>query len=438
MNSRAKSPPYRLFYGIVCMLHSARILTCLAVFWSWGWVAASADAADWLGFRGPSGDGQVTEVGLPLKWTNQENVRWKQAIPGEGWSSPVIRQGRIYLTASVPEATPEGTRSLRLLILRAQDGQIERNVEVFTQDATAPRIHSKNSHASPTPLIDGEDLFVHFGHQGTACLDLDGNLRWANRKIQYAPVHGNGGSPVLAGDALIFSCDGSTEPFIIALNRRTGEELWRKVRTVEATRKFSFSTPTLIEVNGQQQVISPGSDVVMALNPATGEEIWRFRYDGYSVIPKPVYAHGLLYVCTGYNQPNLLAIRPDGTGDVTETHLAWSTKKGVPHTPSLLLVGEQLYMVSDNGVASCLNALNGESYWSERLTGAFSASPIHGDGKIYFPDETGTTTVIRPGTTFEKLAENAIGERTLASFAVSDKALYLRSASHLYRIEAQR
>ena len=167
----------------------------------------------------------------------------------------------------------------------------------------------------------------------------------------------------------------------MALNRRTGEPLWRKPRSVDATRKFSFTTPTLIEVAGQQQVISPGSDVVMALNPTNGEEIWRFRYDGYSVIPKPIFANGLLYVCTGYNQPNLLAIRPDGMGDVTETHLAWSTKRSVPHTPSLLLVGEQLYMVSDNGVASCLNALSGEPYWTERLGGNFSASPIHGDNK---------------------------------------------------------
>jgi len=411
------------------------------------WVAASiftlfqpapASSADWPAFRGPSGDGQVTEAGLPLKWSDQENVRWKKPIPGDGWSSPVIRQGLIYLTAAVPESEePQSARSLRLMILRAADGELVRNQEVFAQNADAPRIHNKNSHASPTPLIDGEDVFVHFGHQGTACFDLQGNPRWVNRSIQYAPVHGNGGSPILAGDALIFSCDGAAEPFVIALNRRTGEPLWRKPRSVDATRKFSFTTPTLIEVAGQQQVISPGSDVVMALNPTNGEEIWRFRYDGYSVIPKPIFANGLLYVCTGYNQPSLLAIRPDGLGDVTETHLAWSTKRSVPHTPSLLLVGEQIYMVSDNGVASCLNALNGEPYWTERLGGNFSASPIHGDNKIYFQDEAGKTTVIRPGTTFEKLAENTIGERTLASFAVADGALYLRSAQHLFRIQAQ-
>jgi outer membrane protein assembly factor BamB len=237
---------------------------------------------------------------------------------------------------------------------------------------------------------------------------------------------------------LIFSCDGASDPFIVALDRHTGEETWRTARPTEATKKFSFSTPTLIEVEGRPQVISPGSDCVCALDPSTGEILWLCRYDGYSVIPKPVYAHGLVYICTGYNRPSLLAIRPDGTGDVTDTHIAWQTNRAVPHTASLLILDDELYMVSDNGVASCLDARTGEVHWSERLGGSFSASPVYADGRIYFQDEAGNATVIRPGTQFEKLAENAMNQRTLASYAIADNAIFLRTAERLYRIEQPR
>src|SRR6185437_5702085 len=236
----------------------------------------------------------------------------------------------------------------------------------------SPRIHGKNSHASPTPLVRGERLFVHFGHQGTACLDLEGKVLWKNTSLHYAPVHGNGGSPILVDDSLVFSCDGGDKRFIVALNVVNGEVRWKTDRTIEASRKFSFSTPLLIVVDGKKQIISPGSNVVCAFDPATGHEIWRVRYDGYSVIPRPVYGQGLLFICTGYNTPSLLAIRPDGKGDVTDTHVVWKTRKAVPHTPSPLLVGEELYFVSDSGQASCLDARTGQVHWQERLGGNYS------------------------------------------------------------------
>ncbi len=277
-------------------------------------------------------------------------------------------------------------------------------------------------------------MFVHFGHEGTARLDLSGKVVWRKR-MEYNPVHGNGGAPVAVGQALIFSCDGANDPFVVALDRNTGAVLWKTQRSVDATKKFSFTTPLVIEVNGQTQVISPASDIVCALDPRNGSEIWRVRYDGYSVIPRPVYGHGLVYICTGYNTPKLLAIRPDGRGDVTDTHVEWTMKRGAPHTPSLLLVGDELYMVSDRGVASCVDAKTGKPHWQERLGGGFSASPLYADGKIYFQSEQGEGTVIAPGTTFRRIATNDLGERTLASYAVGDSALFIRSAQALYRIE---
>jgi len=412
---------------------SVFLLVLVACWWP------SIAVADWPGFRGPSADGHAPPAMVPLDWSAEQNVAWRRPVPGEGWSSPVVQDGRVYLTSAVRVDDDSNDYSLRLRILRASDGELVRDVAVFQQEGDeAPKIHSKNSHASPTPLVHDGHVYAHFGHQGTACLDLDGQLVWRNRSLQYAPVHGNGGSPIVVDDALIFSCDGARDPFIVALNRHTGEEIWRTARPTEATKKFSFSTPTLITVNGRQQVISPGSDVVCAFDPVTGEEIWRLRYDGYSVIPKPVFAHGLVYICTGYNRPSLLAIRPDGAGDITDTHLVWKTNRSVPHTPSLLIVGDELYMVSDNGVASCLDALSSEVHWTERIGRGFSASPVFVDGRIYFQDESGTATVIHPGKTFNLLAENSLDERTLASYAIAENAIFLRTAERLYRIEASR
>ena len=332
----------------------------------------------------------------------------------------------------------ENTRdqSLRALCLDAATGKIVWDVEVFREDSrTAPRIHAKNSHASPTPLCDGQHLYVHLGHQGTACLDLDGKLLWQNRSLRYQPVHGNGGSPILVGDKLILSCDGGDQRFVAALDRRTGRVVWRTPREGNSVKPFSFSTPLLIEVKGRPQVISPGSDMVVAYDPQTGQEIWQVTHDGYSVIPRPVYGHGLVFICTGYNQPNLLAIRPDGKGDVTATHVAWTARRGVPHTPSLLLDGDELYMVSDGGIASCLDAKTGKAHWERRLGGNYSASPILADGHVYFLSEDGVGTVIKAGRKFQQVARNTLEERTLASYAAADGALFIRTETQLYRIE---
>lgn len=398
--------------------------------------AATARGEDWPEFRGPDAQGHSSATSLPLEWSDSSRVAWKQALPGLGWSSPVVVAGKVYLTTAIPDGQDPLGHSLHALALDARSGRIEWDVEVFGGDAKAPGIHNKNSHASPTPIVRDGRVWVHFGHQGTACLDLNGKVLWTNRELTYAPVHGNGGTPALVGDALIFSCDGADNPFVVALDAKTGKIRWKTPRTGEATKKFSFSTPLAIRDGDRTLVVSPGSNSVGAFDAANGEEVWRVTYDGYSVIPRPVLAHGLVYIGTGYNTPSVLAIRVGGRGDVTETHVAWKATKGAPHTPSLLVVGDELYMVSDRGVATCLDARSGEEVWQERLGGNFSASPLYADGRIYFQNETGEAFVIRAGRKYELLATNKLTDvRTLASYGVVDRALLLRTDKQLLRIE---
>jgi len=394
---------------------------------------ASFAGQDWPEFRGPTGQGHTTASRLPLEWSAGQNIAWKQPLPGRGWSSPVLAGGRLYLTAAV-DGSDESKMSLSALCLDEATGKILWNVEVFLPESKT-RIHNKNSHASPTPLVADGRVYIHFGHQGTACLDLDGKVIWRNTTLGYSPVHGNGGSPILVGKALVFSCDGGSDPFIVALDKASAKVLWKTKRETTAKKTFSFSTPLLIEVKGQQQIISPGSGAVCAFDPKSGKELWRARYgEGYSVIPRPVLGHGMIFIGTGYDQPTVMAIRVDGAGDVTDSHVAWTMKRGAPNTPSLLLVGEEVYMVSDGGIASCVDAKTGKVHWQERIGGNYSASPIHANGRIYFQNEEGTGVVLKAGKEFQKLATNVIGERTLASYAVTDGAFFIRTEQHLYKV----
>ena len=397
-----------------------------------------AGAEDWPGFRGPTGQGLSKSANLPLEWSATTNIAWKQTIPGKGWSSPVLVNGRLYLTtATAPENGGGSTLTLHALCLNEKDGATIWDKPLIDIDpGSAPRGHAKNSQASATPLIEGDRFYAHFGHLGTACLNLNGEVLWKNTNIHYPPVHGNGGSPVIVDDALIFSCDGASNPFVVALDKRTGKELWRTARSTTAAKRFSFSTPLVIEVKGKKQVISPASGGVSAYEPRTGKELWRVRYgEGYSVVPRPVFGNGLLFLSSGFDRPIVMAIRPDGSGDVTDTHVAWKLAKGGPTTPSLLLVGDELYFVSDNGVASCVEAATGKVHWQERLGGNYSASPIHAGGRIYFQSEEGTAVIVKAAKSFEKLATNELGERSLASLAVGNDALFIRTEKHLFKVQ---
>lgn len=398
-------------------------------------VIHSLMASDWNQFRGPTGDGVSQATNIPIHWSSTDNVVWKQKIPGAGWSSPVLSQGKVFLTSAVDAKT--GSISLRALCLDAADGAIDWDVEVLRPEPSAAKeSHTKNTLASPTPHLDADRLYVHFGHMGSAALDLDGDVLWRQTTLKYRPTHGNGGSFVLVGDKLIFSCDGMQDPFLAALDCNTGEVQWKTPRKSSATKTFSFSTPTVVEIDGAQQIISIGSGIAGAYDPKDGREIWRVTFDeGYSVVPRPVWAHGLVFISTGFNRPRLMAIDPMGAvGDATATHVLWSHEKGAPLTPSMLVVGDELYFVSDNGVASCLDARTGRVHWTKRLGGDFSASPVFAEGRIYFQNEAGVTYVVAADTTFELIASNDIKERTLASPAVTNKAIFLRSESHLWRI----
>jgi outer membrane protein assembly factor BamB len=417
-------------------MHSIRFLAAIPVL---GCLLGGVCAAeDWPEFRGPTKQGHSSETGLPQTWSATENVRWRAEVPGTGWSSPIIVDGRVYLTSAVPvdPAAEKCDLSLRTLCFNAETGELIWNTEVFLEDMeTAPGIHQKNSHASPTPILEGERIYVHFGHEGTGCLDLAGNVIWRTNELRYPPVHGNGASPVLWRDRLIFPCDGGEGAFVAAISTENGEVLWKHTRGIEAPKTFSFCTPLVINVAGRDQVIVPGANVVSALDPEDGEPIWKFSYEGYSVVPRPLYSHGLVIFSTGYDKPKLLAIRPDGTGDVTATHLAWESDKNAPNTPSMVIVGDELYMVSDNGVASCLDVASGERHWQKRLGGNYSSSLLVADGKIYFQDEAGKSTVLAPGKQYEELASNSLDERTLASYAVYDGGLFIRTETHLFRIQ---
>ncbi len=399
---------------------------------------ASAESL-WTDFRGPTGQGHSSAMGLPLEWGPTKNITWRVELPGRAWSSPIFAGGKIFLTNAVPlkPDEPEAGVSLRVLALDAATGKLQWDQEVLQQtDPAALRQHEKNSHASPSPVYEMGRIYAHFGHHGTACVDETGKVLWSTREHRYPPVHGTGGSPVLVDDLLIFNADGATNPAVIALEKATGKLRWKTPRPPSPARgKFSFSTPLLIQVNGRSQLITPGSGIVQALDPKDGSEIWHAFYGtGFSVVPRPVHAHGMVFLSSGYQRPVAYAIRVDGRGDVTDSHVAWTATKRAPLNPSMVVVGDELYMLADSGILSCVDAKTGEVHYEERVLGPSSASLLAAEGRIYAVDELGKAVVVKAGKTFQLLATNDFGERTLASFAVCDSDLLARTEKAVYRI----
>lgn len=397
---------------------------------------AAAHASEWPQFRGPTGQGHAPDEAVPLTWSETENVAWKAPVPGRGWSSPVIADGLVWLTTAATDR--ETGTSLRLLSYDTGTGKVEMNVEVFRIDGTT-LLNQKNSFASPTPVIDpgGERVYVHFGAQGTAAVaaggESAGDVLWRTR-FPYTSQHGNGGSPIVHEGLLVVSIDGYDTAFLVAVDAETGEEHWRSVRPSPISQ--AYSTPLAIKVGDTQQIVNVSAFRASGHEPATGSEIWRVEYPGgFSNVSRPVYGHGLVYLSTGFNEPVLLAVRPTGEGDVTDSEVAWRLRRGAPLTVSPILVGDELYTVTDSGIATCIDALSGEIRWQHRLGGNHSASPIHAGGRIYFQSEEGVTTVTEPGAEFKQVARNELDGSTLASIAVSGGAFFIRTGTHLYRIE---
>ncbi len=390
---------------------------------------AAVPAAEWPEFRGPTGQGHSNSTGLPVTWSESDNIVWKAPVPGHGWSSPVILGDQIWMTTAT-----ENGRSLRAVALSLTDGRLLRNVEVF-QVAKPPDVHYRNNYASPTPVLEGDRIYVHFGPSGTAALDHSGRILWKTEELTYKDEHGPGSSPVLFGDLLIVNCDGRGTPFVAAVDKNTGKVRWKTTRHDGA--RNAFTTPLVIPAAGGEQLISPGADRAVAYDPKTGRELWWIRYNSFSLVPRPVFGHGLVYIVTGAYEPVLYAIRPDGNGDVTKTHVVWTLNRGIPYTPSPLLVGDEIYVVNDNGLLTCLDARSGQTLWRTRLGGNYLASPLYADGKIYVLSDGGQTTVLQPGRTFLRLSQNQVDGITVASMAVAGKSIFIRSESHLYRIETQ-
>ena len=384
-------------------------------------------AQEWPQFRGPDGQGHAAGDGFPLEWSESRNIAWKVPVPGRGWSSPVVGGGRVWLTTA---AKAGRDTSLRLLAFDAATGAAALDVEVFRMRGEL--LNAKNSHASPTPILREDRVYVHFGAQGTAALTTAGEIVWKT-KLDYESQHGNGGSPALVGDLLIVNCDGFDQAFVVALDARTGKVRWRRDRPEPHSQ--AYSTPLAIDGPTGTQIISVGAFYTVAYDPKDGREIWRVHYDeGFSNVPRPVFGGGLVVIGTGFNQPSLLAVRPDGKGDVTRSHVAWRMTRGAPLTPSPLVAGDDLYVISDNGIGTCLDLRSGTVRWQQRLGNAFSASPLLAGGRIYFLDEEGRTTVMKADASGERLALNELEGPTLASMAVVSRSFLLRSASHLYRI----
>lgn len=399
--------------------------------------AVTQGEAYWPEYRGPDAQGYVPWASLPTSWSEQRNVAWKTAIPHRGWSSPVIYGDQIWMTT----ATEDG-HELFAVCVDLETGEIVHNFKVFDQPEPQT-INPLNSHASPSPVIEEGRVYVHFGSYGTAAIDTDSaEVIWERRDLTLDHSEGPGSSPILFEDLLIFHCDGVDVQYVIALDKATGETAWKTSRSrdfsqIPQHRHKAYATPVIVEVEGELHLISQGAEAIYGYDPRTGEEFWRVELSGYSNVPRPVVGDGMLYVSTGYDVADLVAIRLDGSrGDLTDTHVVWRLERQqAPRRPSFILVDGLLYTVSDGGIAQAVDAATGESVWRERFGGDYSSSQLYDGEHLYFFNQQGHGIVFRPGAEFEQVARNELDDGLMASPAVAGDALILRTRTHLYRIE---
>jgi outer membrane protein assembly factor BamB len=415
---------------------------------------ALAGDTDWPQFRGPTGDGISTATGLPLTWSETNHIAWKTPVHGKAWSSPVVWGNQIWLTTA-----SEDGRELFAVCVDRTTGKILRDQKLF--DIEKPQFaHKFNSYGSPTPVIEEGRVYIVFGSPGIACLDTaTGQVLWERRDFVCNHYRGAGSSPILQGNLLFLNFDGSDHQFVVALDKRTGKTVWRVERSLdykdlgpdgkpesEGDWRKAFATCHLATLDGQPTLLSQGAKAFYGYVPETGEELWRIEErTSHSGGTRPVAGHGLVFFPTGWSQGQILAIKPGKKGNVLDVNattpsdgqlqVAWRTKRNVPKKPSLLLLGDLLYTIDDNGVATCLEAETGKVVWNERIGGNYSAAPIAADGRLYFCSEEGKTTVVALGREFKKLAENTLDDGFMASPAVSGKSLVLRTRTNLYRVE---
>ncbi|HEV8541399.1 MAG TPA: PQQ-binding-like beta-propeller repeat protein [Verrucomicrobiae bacterium] len=403
-----------------------------------------ASDLDWPEFRGPTGQGMVAAKSLPLNWTEETNVRWKTAIHGRAWSSPVIDGNRIWLSS----ANEKGTE-LFALCVDAEKGKIIHDLKLF--DVENPQYaHPFNSYASPTPVLEPGRVYVTFGSPGTSALDSEtGKMLWERRDLQCNHFRGAGSSPILYHDLLIMNFDGSDFQYVIALDKKTGQTVWKTNRSIDfqdltpegkpqADGDFrkAFSTPVVHNFGEGPILISHGSKAVYAYEPDTGKELWHVEERRmHSGSGRPSVGLGMIFVSMGHSKSELWAIKPGGSGNVTTSHVVWKLRKNVPTRSSPVLFGDLLFMVDDGGIASCVEAKTGNVVWNERIGGEYSAAPIAGAGRVYFFDQDGRTTVIEAGREFKVLAKNQLSDGFMSSPAVTRNSLILRTKTNLYRID---
>lgn len=411
-------------------------------------IAWAARSENWPQFRGPTGQGLSSEKNLPIEWSADSNIAWKAPLPGEGWSSPIVWEDHVFVTA-----TAQNGVKCHVLCLDRKTGRILWNTEVF--DQVPLRKEGKNSYATPTPVTDGQRVYAVFADGSAAALDFHGAVLWTNRDVNYYSRHGLGASPIVHDGLLIMPYDGSNrvgtpgqwpnnsneerlgwqipwdKAMVVALDVKTGQRAWTGKRGMS---RVAHVTPLVWKGSGSTQIISCAGDAIQAFDPKTGELVWTVYSQGEGVSPSPAAGDGLIFTSSGFERSTLRTVRTGGKGDVTGTHVAWEQRKGVPTQSSLLYLSPYLYAITDGGIAHCYDGKTGEIVWEERVGGNHCASPVYADGKIYFLSEAGETAIIEAGPKFHVVARNQLNEKCQASIAASQGQLFIRTEKHLYAI----
>jgi outer membrane protein assembly factor BamB len=410
-----------------------------------------AVGSDWPEFRGPTGDGHLPvpsgnqPIGLPVRWSESENIKWKTEIPHRGWSTPVVLGNQVWITTA-----PMDGHEFYGICVDAETGKVLYNEKLFSCEKPEPLGNSVNCYATPSAVIEPGRVYIHFGSYGTACLDTGTRqVVWQRNDLPCRHYRGPASSPILFKDLLILTMDGVDVQYLVALDKKSGKTVWKTDRSVawndenftdqmtrDGDRRKAHSTPLIVDVNGKLQMLTVGAKAAYGYAPDTGRELWRVQYNAWSGAPVPLYQNGLAFLVTGLGTTELLGVRVDGQGDVTKTHVAWKVEPMVAKTASPILANGLFYMVSDDGMLTCLEPATGQQVWHERIGGNYSASPILADGHLYFFNQQGKTTIINPGRSYDLVGTNALAAGFMASPAVAGKALFLRTKTHLYRVES--
>lgn len=422
-------------------MNTARFFIALAL------SVALAAQADWPEFRGPRGDGHVPgNPGLPLHWSETNNVKWKTEIPLQGISAPVIMDGKVWLTT----ATPDG-HDFFVICIDANTGKVRLNEKLFHHDNPESLGNGKgmNTYATPSAAVEPGRVYVHFGSFGTACLDTGtSKVLWKRDDLPCRHYRGPSSSVVLFENLVILTFDGANLQYHAALDKKTGKTVWKTDRSVkwndehvpgqmakDGDLRKAHSTPLIVAVGGKPQMISPGAKAAYGYDPRDGREIWRVEHEDYSVAPRPVFENGLAFITTGFNKRELWAVKTDLTGVVTDSAIVWKLRKGVDKYASPILVDGLLYTASDESFITAVEAATGQVVWTERVGGKYAASPIYSDGRLYFFSQEGPALVVKPGRTLNVLATNTLAAGCMASPAADGNSLYVRTKTHLYRLQ---